>query len=73
MANSIDVDRLPLSPRTLLDLDEWFGREANPEGTINVPLENPYAPYPEWTGIPDTYNTQDASRPRPTPGKESSR
>lgn len=57
MTNSADVDRLPLSPRKLLDLDEWFGREANPEGTINVPFEDPYAPYPEWTGFPDARST----------------
>jgi single-strand DNA-binding protein len=52
-------ERFPLSPRKIIDA-EWFGLQANPEGTINVPFEDPYqAPaYP--------YDTSVTSRKAPT-------
>lgn len=35
-----------LSPRQSSDAD-WFGLDANPEGTINVPFEDPYQALPD--------------------------
>lgn len=41
MADAMPVDRFTLSPRRITDAD-WFGLEANPSGTINVPIHDPY-------------------------------
>lgn len=45
-------ERFPLSPRKIIDAD-WFGLQANPEGTINVPFEDPYQAfsYPYDTSV----------------------
>ncbi|TAP39090.1 hypothetical protein [Arthrobacter sp. S39] len=48
MANAQQGERFPLSPRRITDAD-WFGLEANPSGTINVPIENPYLEPPAQT------------------------
>ncbi|MFK4298568.1 hypothetical protein ABH924_003739 [Arthrobacter sp. GAS37] len=39
-------DRFALSPRIHADR-EWFGLLANPSGTINVPLADPYRVTPD--------------------------
>lgn len=44
-------ERFQLSPRQSSDAD-WFGLDANPEGTINVPFEDPYQ------ALPDPYEPQ---------------
>jgi single-strand DNA-binding protein len=66
MTGSVEEDRFPILPRALYDEDEWFGLEANPEGSINVPFEDHYAPYPDWTGFEDDNDTQNTSRKGPT-------
>jgi single-strand DNA-binding protein len=67
MTGSVEEDRFQILPRALYDEDEWFGLEANPEGTINVPFEDHYAPYPDWTGFEDGNDTRNAtSRKAPT-------
>ncbi len=63
MTGSVEEDRFQILPRALYDEDEWFGLEANPEGSINVPFVDHYAPHPDWTGFEDTHNT---SRKAPT-------
>jgi single stranded DNA-binding protein len=41
--------------------------EANPEGTINVPFDDHYAPHPDWTGFEEDHYTQNnTSRKAPT-------
>jgi single-strand DNA-binding protein len=57
MTDTMEEDRFPILPRALYDEDEWFGLEANPEGAINVPFEDHYAPYPDWTGFGDEDDT----------------
>jgi single-strand DNA-binding protein len=66
MTGTMEEDRFPILPRALYDADEWFGLEANPEGTINVPFVDPYVPYPDWTGFEDDHDTQTISRKAPT-------
>jgi single-strand DNA-binding protein len=66
MTGTVEEDRFQILPRALYDADEWFGLEANPEGAINVPFEDHYAPYPDWTGFEDDHDTQNASRKAPT-------
>jgi single-strand DNA-binding protein len=65
MTGTVDEDRFQIMPRALYEEDGWFGLEANPEGTINVPFEDHYAPYPDWTGF-DDHNIQSTSRKAPT-------
>lgn len=59
-------ERFGLSPRYEFGEDEWFGLEANPEGTINVPFVDHYLPYPEWTEYEDHHETRNTSRKEPT-------
>jgi single-strand DNA-binding protein len=67
MTGTVEEDRFPILPRALYNEDEWFGLEANPEGTINVPFEDHYAPYPDWTGLEDENDTLNTtSRKAPT-------
>jgi hypothetical protein len=49
-------ERFPISPRYEFGADEWFGLDANPEGTINVPFEDHYLPYPDWTGFENDHD-----------------
>jgi single-strand DNA-binding protein len=65
--STVEGERFALSPRYEFGEDEWFGLDANPEGTINVPFEDHYLPYPDWTGFEDNHDTQnDTSRKAPT-------
>ena len=41
MTDTQQGERFPLSPRQIIDA-KWFGLDANPEGTINVPLVDHY-------------------------------
>lgn len=59
MADAMPGERFTLSPRRITDAD-WFGLEANQEGTINVPFEDPYQ------ALPGPYDTSDTSRKAPT-------
>ena len=60
-------ERFQLSPRPFADA-EWFGLDANPEGTINVPLEDHYEepPGPEGPWDEDHYDATNTSRTAPT-------
>ncbi len=53
-------ERFPLSPRKIIDAD-WFGLLANPEGTINVPFEDPYEALPDPFEL-EHENRHEASR-----------
>ncbi|WP_244292953.1 single-stranded DNA-binding protein [[Micrococcus luteus] ATCC 49442] len=64
LSGTAEGERFPISPRSEFGEDEWFGLDANPEGTINVPFQDHYAPYPDWTGFEDENDTQN-----PTSGK----
>lgn len=66
MFDTAAEDRFGLSPRYEFADDEWFGLEANPEGTINVPFVDHYLPYPEWTEYEDHHDTRNTSRKEPT-------
>ena len=66
MTGTVEEDRFPILPRAQYDENEWFGLEANPEGTINVPFVDHYAPYPDWTGFEDENDIQNTSRKAPT-------
>ncbi|MGO4188530.1 single-stranded DNA-binding protein [Pseudarthrobacter sp. TAF60_1] len=67
MTGTMEEDRFPILPRALYNEDEWFGLEANPEGTISVPFVDHYAPYPDWTGFEDENDTRNPlSRKAPT-------
>lgn len=67
MTDTQQGERFPLSPRRIIDA-EWFGLDANPEGTINVPLVDHYEqlPYPEWSGSEDHHDIPNTSRKAPT-------
>lgn len=67
MPRTVDEDRSQISPRKFADAD-WFGLAANPEGTINVPLVDPYEeiPYPECLGYEDDHDIPNTSRKAPT-------
>ena len=64
--STVEGDRFPISPRYEFGEDEWFGLDANPEGTISVPFEDHYAPYPDWTGFDENHDTTNTSRKAPT-------
>jgi single-strand DNA-binding protein len=65
--STVEGERFPISPRYEFGEDEWFGLDANPEGTINVPFEDHYAPYPDWTGFEEENDTRNTtSRKAPT-------
>lgn len=66
MLDTAAGERFQLSPRQQYDDDEWFGLDANPEGTINVPFVDHYVPYPEWTEYEDHHETRNTSRKAPT-------
>jgi single-strand DNA-binding protein len=66
MSGTVEGERFQLSPRYQFGDDEWFGLDANPEGTINVPLVDHYLPYPEWTEYEDHDDTRNTSRKAPT-------
>ncbi|MCP9001918.1 single-stranded DNA-binding protein [Pseudarthrobacter sp. RMG13] len=67
MTDTQQGERFTLSPRRITDA-EWFGLDANPEGTINVPLVDHYEPlpYPEWCGSEDHHDIRNTSRKAPT-------
>lgn len=67
LPRSVEEDRFQISPRKFADA-EWFGLAANPEGTINVPLVDPYEeiPYPECPGYGDDSDIPNTSRKAPT-------
>lgn len=67
MTDTQQGERFPLSPRRIIDA-EWFGLDANPEGTINVPLVDHYEqlPYPEWSRSEDHHDIRNTSRKAPT-------
>jgi single-strand DNA-binding protein len=64
--STVEGDRFPISPRYEFGEDEWFGLDANPEGTISVPFEDHYAPYPDWSGFEDEHDTLNTSGKAPT-------
>ena len=64
--STVEGERFPITPRSEFGEDEWFGLDANPEGTISVPFEDHYAPYPDWTGFEDEHDTLNTSGKAPT-------
>ena len=64
--STVEGERFPISPRCEFGEGEWFGLDANPEGTINVPFEDHYAPYPDWTGFDEDHDTTNTSGKAPT-------
>jgi single-strand DNA-binding protein len=67
MANTVAGERFQLSPREFAD-SGWFGLDANPEGTINVPVEDHYEElsWPEGPWQHDHNDTSTTSRKAPT-------
>lgn len=63
MRDTVEEKRFQLSPRAFTDA-EWFGLNANPEGTINVPFEDHYEelPYPDGLWHEDRNDTSNTSR-----------
>ena len=45
----MDTERFALSPRRFDPDRDWFGEEANPSRTIDVPLIDPYLVEPDLT------------------------
>ena len=67
LPRTAEEDRSQISPRKFADAD-WFGLAANPEGTINVPLVDPYEeiPYLESPRYGDDSDIPNTSRKAPT-------
>lgn len=57
------TDRFAMSPRRIKDAD-WFGLEANPSGTVHVPVTDPYAVQPAQGAVRGGENDErDCRRP----------
>jgi single-strand DNA-binding protein len=66
--HAVPGERFQLTPRYQFRDDEWFGLDANPEGTINVPFEDHYQelPGPDGPWHENTQDTRNTSRKAPT-------
>jgi len=65
---AVEGERFQLTPRYQFRDDEWFGLDANPEGTINVPFEDHYQelPGPDGPWHENNQDTRNTSRKAPT-------